>query len=173
MSAFSVQKVDGPVLHGADVLFDEYRALYGCASDVPAAAAFLRERLQRSESVLFVASRRGVAAGFAQLYPSHSSVLMSRTFVLNDLYVRHAYRRKGVGRLLVDAVAGFARQAGATGITLSTEASNAIAQKLYLSAGWSMDTQFRSFHLQFANDVVAKEPARSTGAGTEIAAGKP
>jgi hypothetical protein len=56
-------------------LFDAYRQFYGQRSDPAAAREFLRDRLERDESVIYVAYADGrEAAGFTQLYPSFSSV---------------------------------------------------------------------------------------------------
>jgi len=94
---------------------------------------------------VLVARRDGAMAGFVQLYPMYSSVRMARTWILNDLYVDAATRRKGVARALLDAAADFAREDGAAGIALETTVDNAAARALYRSAGWQEDaTQWYS-----------------------------
>jgi len=126
-------------------LFDAYRRFYGQASDVPRARQWLRERLRFGESAVLVARRDGAMAGFVQLYPMYSSVRMARTWILNDLYVDAATRRKGVARALLDAAADFAREDGAAGIALETTVDNTAARALYRSAGWQEDaTQWYS-----------------------------
>lgn len=126
-------------------LFDAYRRFYGQDSDVPRARQWLRERLRFGESAVLVARRDGAMAGFVQLYPMYSSVRMARTWILNDLYVDAATRRKGVARALLDAAADFAREDGAAGIALETTVDNATARALYRSAGWQEDaTQWYS-----------------------------
>ena len=82
-------------LDALSVLFDEYRQFQGQPSDVAAARAFLLQRFDHGESVLFIAHAGAAPVGFAQLYPSFSSVSLSRVFVLNDLYVRASARRGG------------------------------------------------------------------------------
>ena len=84
-------------------LFDAYRQFYGQKPDLPGATAFLRERLTRGESVVFLALDGEAALGFVQLYPSFSSVRMRPIWVLYDLFVTEAARRGGVARLLMDA----------------------------------------------------------------------
>src|SRR5688500_17669236 len=88
-------------------LFDAYRVVYRRASDVAAARSFLEARWERSESVIFAARLRGEdrLAGFAQLYPTFSSVSLAPTAVLNDLFVAPHARRHGVDAALVDASA--------------------------------------------------------------------
>ena len=104
---------------------------------MPRARDFLRERLQRDESVILLATRDGVAVGFTQLYPMFSSVRTARIWLLNDLYVAERMRRGGVARGLLDAAAQFAREVGAAGLMLETSRDNAAARALYLAAGWS------------------------------------
>ena len=123
-------------------LFDAYRQFYGRASDVDAVRAFLLARFNHGESVLFLAREDHVAIGFAQLYPSFSSVSLARTFILNDLFVAPQARRKGVGSKLLAATVEFAKTVGAVRISLSTATSNDSAQALYQAAGWTRDEQF-------------------------------
>jgi len=123
-------------------LFDAYRQFYGRASDVDAVRAFLLARFNHGESVLFLAREDHVAIGFAQLYPSFSSVSLARTFILNDLFVAPQARRKGVGSKLLAAAVEFAKTVGAVRLSLSTATSNGTAQALYQAAGWTRDVQF-------------------------------
>jgi ribosomal protein S18 acetylase RimI-like enzyme len=117
-------------------LFDAYRQFYGQASDLQRARDWLRQRLQRDESVVFVAERDRTAIGFTQLYPAFSSVRTARTWILNDLYVAENARRSGAARALLDAAVRFARDDGAAGISLETAHDNAPARALYVAAGW-------------------------------------
>jgi len=120
-------------------LFDAYRQFYQQPGDLQRAGDFLRERLQRDESVILLASRDGAAVGFTQLYPIFSSVRTARTWLLNDLYVAERTRRGGVARGLLDAAAQFAQEGGAAGLMLETSPDNAPARALYRAAGWSED----------------------------------
>lgn len=128
-------------------LFDAYRQFYGRTSDVAAATAFLRERFNHGESVLFIAHVGTQPVGFAQLYPSFSSVSLARTYVLNDLYVDERHRRAGTGHLLLNTAAHFAQALGAIRLTLSTARHNTTAQSVYADAGWQRDEQFLVYHL--------------------------
>ncbi|RPE75537.1 GNAT family N-acetyltransferase [Vulcaniibacterium tengchongense] len=139
-------------------LFDAYRAFYGQPSDPGRARGFLRERLQRGESVALLAERGGAAIGFVQLYPTFSSVRAGRLWILNDLYVAAEARRGGVARALLDAAAGFARGEGAVGIALETARDNAAARALYRAAGWE-ESETQWYALSFA--PAAAEPAEA------------
>ena len=129
-------------------LFDAYRRFYGQAPDVARARDWLRTRMRVGESVVLVAEREGGIVGFIQLYPMFSSVRTARTWILNDLFVAEAARRRGVARALLDAAAAFAREDGAAGISLETTRGNTAARALYREAGWHEDdTQWYSLPL--------------------------
>lgn len=119
-------------------LFAAYRAFYAQAEDLPLAHAFLRERLQRGESVALLARLDGAATGFVQLYPSFSSVSAARTWVLNDLFVAPEARRRGVAQALLGAATAFARGDGAIRLELETDLDNREAQSLYHAMGWQL-----------------------------------
>jgi ribosomal protein S18 acetylase RimI-like enzyme len=129
-------------------LFDAYRQFYGCAPDVEAARTFLRERLERGESVVFVAVADGRGVGFTQLYPTFTSVGAARAWVLNDLYVSPDARQKGIGRRLMDAARQLAVETGAAHLELATAKDNAFAQALYRSCGYKKDERFERFTLR-------------------------
>jgi ribosomal protein S18 acetylase RimI-like enzyme len=127
-------------------LFDSYRQFYGRESDIRAAREFLLARFNHGESAVFIAHDANVPIGFAQLYPSFSSVSLARTFVLNDLFVHESSRRKGVASLLLAAAVEFGKSSAAARLSLSTAISNDTAQALYQSAGWRRDEQFFVYH---------------------------
>lgn len=128
-------------------LFDAYRQFYGQSSDKSAARAFLEDRLEHGQSVILIAIQGERNVGFAQLYPSFSSVRLSRTFILNDLFVAPDVRATGVGRILLDASCTYGRQVGAAQLSLSTAVDNASAQALYERAGWTRDTEFYAYDI--------------------------
>ena len=125
------------------LLFDAYRQFYGQAPAPMAAAAFIAERLAKSESVIFLArGETGEAIGFAQLYPAFSSVAMKRMWYLNDLFVAASARQQGVARALLKQVAIFARETDALTVKLATAISNLPAKALYESEGYQKVVAF-------------------------------
>ncbi|MFM5148523.1 GNAT family N-acetyltransferase [Aeromonas rivipollensis] len=125
------------------LLFDAYRQFYGQAPAPMAAAAFIAERLAKSESVIFLArGETGEAIGFAQLYPAFSSVAMKRMWYLNDLFVAASARQQGVARALLKQVATFARETDALTVKLATAVSNLPAKALYESEGYQKVVAF-------------------------------
>lgn len=123
-------------------LFDAYRQFYRLPGDPERERLFLSERLERDQSVIFLAFEGADAIGFTQLYPSFSSGAMAPIFILNDLFVAPEARKRGVASMLLEAAASYARQVGAIRLVLSTELSNTTAQAVYERTGWKRDTVF-------------------------------
>ena len=122
-------------------LFDAYRGFYSQPSDIKGARAFLKERLEKKDSVIFMAfNDLNKPAGFVQLYPSFSSVSMQHLYILNDIFVAPEDRNIGAGSKLLYHAQEFAKKVGAKGLTLET-ATNNPAQFLYEKYGWKRDTE--------------------------------
>ncbi len=128
-------------------LFDGYRVFYNQASDAQAAQQFLYDRLANNESVIFIARHDDAAVGFTQLYPSFSSVVMQRIWILNDLFVLPTARGQGVAEALLRRAAQFAKETQAKRLVLSTAIDNIAAQRLYEKLGWQRDTMFFHYEL--------------------------
>lgn len=130
-------------------LFNQYRIFYKQFSDIGMAKAFIDERLQHNESVIFVAidddSQQPV--GFTQLYPKYSSVRLSKNWILNDLYVAEDYRKQGIGEKLIKTAMDFARNNGSTFVQLETAINNFTAQHLYENIGFVKQGNDEEFFL--------------------------
>lgn len=128
-------------------LFDQYRQFYEQPADSSLAHRFIQQRMTRAESVIFVApgEARGSLIGFCQLYPSFCSVAAAPILVLYDLFVSPGARRSGVAEALVFAAQDYARAQGVARMDLTTARSNAQAQALYESLGWSRDDVFLAY----------------------------
>lgn len=127
-------------------LFEAYRVWYQKEPDRAAARAFLHERIERSESVIYLAVADDKVVEFTQLYPLFSSTRMKRVWLLNDLFVQAAYRGKGISRLLLERAKELARQTGACEIMLETAKTNTIGNQLYPSAGFELGNDFNWYH---------------------------
>ncbi|PWJ54215.1 Acetyltransferase (GNAT) family protein [Quadrisphaera granulorum] len=151
-------------------LFRGYLEFYECPREPAAVTAYLTARIANGESVVLIAeapaaeapaaevpatedpaadgpAHRGAALGFAQCYPTWASLELAPAWVLYDLFVDPAARGRGVGRVLLRAVAERARAAGATTAVLETAHTNTAAQALYESEGWVPDTTYRTYAL--------------------------
>jgi GNAT superfamily N-acetyltransferase len=71
-------------------------------------------------------------AAYSFLWPA---VGASRSLFLKELYVPEAYRRSGVGRLLMQAVLETATGLGCSRVEWTTDADNAAAQAFYARLG--------------------------------------
>lgn len=147
MTSLTVVRADAFSLDRLVSLFDGYRQFYGQASDPEGARAFLAERLNRGESVVFLALDGETPLGFTQLYPSFTSVGMRRIWILNDLFVAPAGRRRGVGQALLARARQHGVETGAARLTLSTATDNGTAQALYEAQGWQRDDRFHTYNL--------------------------
>ena len=145
-----MQIIQAGVEHVAQVapLFDAYRQFYRQPSDLAGAAAFLRERIERKESVVFLAVLDGAAAGFTQLYPCFSSTSMKRLWILNDLYVVPEARRHGLAKALMERARQLALETSAESLALETAVDNHNAQRLYEQLGWIRDEEFFRYALR-------------------------
>ena len=123
-------------------LFDAYRVIFEQGSNLSLAQEFLGDRLSNSESVIFCAYTLDErCAGFAQLYPSFSSVSAKRIWILNDLFVSEFVRGMGIGTKLLSEIQAFGEETQAKGILIETTVSNTGAQKLYESNGYQKVTE--------------------------------
>jgi len=119
----------------------KYRDFQGVVSqDIEEIKAFIRERIVKSESCIFVAisNATGAIIGFIQLYPVFSTVSLKRQWLLNDFFVAEEARNSGVGSALMEAVIEYFR-GNAKGFILITEKTNAGAKRFYDRYGWKTD----------------------------------
>ncbi len=123
-------------------LFRNYLKFYG--QDVPDGPVreYVTARREASDSVVLVAELDGEVVGFAQSYPTWSSVSLGPVWVLNDLFVDPAIRGSGAGRALVRETCARATAAGAVRVSLATAWDNMAAQSLYESEGFVRDADF-------------------------------
>ena len=133
-------------------LFDDYRVFFGEQSNMPLAQQFLADRLHHTESAIFFAQTpEEQCVGFAQLYPSFSSVSAGRVWILNDLFVTESARGMGIGTKLLGEIKAFGTDSNAKSILVETMASNSGAQKLYETTGYQ-EVSDRLFYEQVISD---------------------
>ena len=144
---FEVVRASAAHVDLAVPLFDGYRRFYGQPRDPEGARGFLQERTARGESALFLALEGTEGLGFAQLYPSFSSVSMKRLWILNDLFVAPEARRRGVAAALLEEARRLAVETRAKGLELATATENLPAQRLYERLGWERDDAFHHYFL--------------------------
>jgi GNAT superfamily N-acetyltransferase len=153
-AVFAIRQAVFADIDALSAMFDRYRQFYKRPTDVAGARAFLAQRFDHGESVVFLAEADRAEGqreliGFTQLYPSFSSTSMGRVFVLNDLFVAESARRQGVAAALLKAAVDYGKAMGAVRVSLNTDVQNSAAQATYVGQGWVQDTGYYTytFHL--------------------------
>lgn len=123
-------------------LFDAYRQFFTGGNDLARSAAFLRERLERDECVVFSARLDAEPVGFIQLYPLWSSWYCARIWFLSDLYVADSARRHGAGAMLVERVKEYAAETGASSVMVELPLSEPHLRNFYARLGFHEDPVF-------------------------------
>jgi GNAT superfamily N-acetyltransferase len=130
-------------------LFGGYLEFYGVTAEPDLVRRFLSTRIAQRDSVILLAEGKDQPAlGFAQIYPTFSSLSLSPAWILNDLFVCPRARRGGVARALIRACVANARRAGAVSIELKTAHDNDPARRLYENEGFEKETKFVCYQSQ-------------------------
>lgn len=80
--------------------------------------------------------------------------LLPREIDIHNLAVHHAYRRRGIGRALLETVVEEARRQGVSRVTLEVRKSNEAAQKLYHANGFSSKGVRKGYYSDDGEDAV-------------------
>jgi ribosomal protein S18 acetylase RimI-like enzyme len=134
-------------------LFDQYLVFYKKPSNIEKHKSFLKERIENNEAVIFIAFDNTIkekAIGFALIYPTFSSILLSKILILNDLFVDSTIRNNGTGEKLILKTIELAKELGVNLVRLRTAKNNIIAQGLYHKMGFVRDD------LVFTYDLAVK-----------------
>lgn len=140
--ALRVTTCDTPAtLAAANDLFNRYRHHYGEPPDRDEhALGWLTEMVESGMLTVYTASPGSATdappIGLATGHAMPASLTMGRFWQLRDLYVLPRARGRGAATALVDAVRDAARAAGATRLSLVTEADNHAALGLYRRLGF-------------------------------------
>lgn len=134
-------------LQQIEPIFNLYRSFYGEEKNTEATLKFLEQRIKKNESMILFAKENEEILGFVQIFNSFSSATLSRTFILNDLYVIESARNRGIASALIAKVLEQAKMDNCSRVSLST-AKNNPAKKLYEKIG------FRESKFKFYNYVL-------------------
>ena len=129
-------------------VFDLYRIFYKQKSNIKEACRYIKARLEANESIIFFIKDKERCIGFTQLYPTFDSVNLRKKIVLYDLYICEDYRRKGNGKILMNAAKDYAQLNKFGSIELSTNKGNIQGQSLYEALGYIRDQEFYSYDLE-------------------------
>ncbi len=147
----NIRRADIHDLDSLVTLFDAYRTWYRKESNLEQARLFLSDRINKEESIIFVATIENKVVGFTQLYPLFSSTRMKRLWLLNDLFISPEARGKGLSKQLLMASQNLCRETGACAVSLETEISNTIGNNLYPKMGFELN-ETHNFY-EWSNDT--------------------
>ena len=133
-------------------LFDLYRQFYKYKSEIKKSTQYIKERISKKESTIFLCYCDKEPAGFVQLYKTFDSLNINKKLVLYDLYVMREFRKKGIGKMLMNKSKDFALKNKINLIELSTAINNKKAQSLYESLDYVQDKEYYNYYL----DVIKK-----------------
>jgi ribosomal protein S18 acetylase RimI-like enzyme len=132
-------------LHNIVPVFDAYREYFQQERNPLAVQKYLFDKFEHRESVMFVAEKQSQIVGFAQLYPTFSSLTLQRVWTLNDFFIIQNYRNRGIGQQLVLAVKEYGALTKAKGIELTVQHANTKEWNFWEKRGFMMDKEFRSY----------------------------
>jgi GNAT superfamily N-acetyltransferase len=129
----SVRRDDFPAWR---VLWDGYNAFYGRSGatalpDEVSAMTWSRFFDAYEPMHALVAESAGLLLGLTHFLYHRSTIQVSPTCYLQDLYTAESARGHGIGRALIEAVYAHARSAGSTRVYWQTHESNTLAMQLY------------------------------------------
>lgn len=130
----AVQPGDGKAIHA---MVEALAVSHGEQAHFVAAAADYETALFAPGTAIggFIALVEGVPAGCAIWHRSFSTFRGKETLYLEDLSVLPAFRRRGIARELLKAMAQLAAERGASAISWLMMPWNEAARKLYSEAG--------------------------------------
>lgn len=111
----------------ADFDWDEYKQHQG-----------LTLMLNNSRGCVLVAENKGRIVGMCTGQVVISTAEGGPAVLVEDVVVAQEARGQGVGRALLEAMASWARERGATRMQLLADANNTSALQFYHQAGWRM-----------------------------------
>lgn len=131
-------------LNDLATLFDGYRTFYKQDSNIEAAKRFLKQRMLKNDSIIYIAYNNDEAVGFTQMYPLFSSVSMKPIYMLNDLFVSSKHRGEGIGEALIHRAKRLCQSENNKGLAIQTAFDNP-AQHLYERLGFVKDSDLQFF----------------------------
>ena len=116
-----------------------------------------RAELERRESVMLVARRAGATT--ASLFEKRVEGFIAARLVgdelhINNIGVRDASRRRGLGSSLLSTALRWGAREGALAASLEVRSSNIVAQTLYLRHGFEVVGRRKNYYRQPSDDAL-------------------
>jgi GNAT superfamily N-acetyltransferase len=115
--------------------------------DADHARAAIAQAIEDPESAVLVAEHRGDLLGLCTAYLDLNSVRFGPRCWVEDLAVSPEHRSQGVGKALLDAAKGWARERGATHLELDSGDARADAHRFYEREGPSWTSRCFAWEL--------------------------
>jgi ribosomal protein S18 acetylase RimI-like enzyme len=140
--------------------FDSQRFLAGRNRTPADYASFMGKQIAKPDVIVLVADDHGDVIGYAYAAVESYDYMSLRgpAGVLHEIIVDPEYRRRGTGRLLLDATLAELEARGAPRVVLTTAERDEAAQHLFDRVG------FRRTMIEMTRELDAKPPARSDSA---------
>ncbi len=140
-------------------MLGELLAAHDTAAPADFAASLARDGFgEQPRFEALIAERDGEALGVALFYPAYRPSLAGPGLVMEDLYVRPAARRLGVGRRLLARLAALARARGCKYIEWTVAGDNEAARAFYAASGAGLRAGKASYQLDGdALDALARD----------------
>jgi ribosomal protein S18 acetylase RimI-like enzyme len=118
--------------------FDQQRFIAPTPGTPNAYGSYLGSLLEDSKIVILVADQSGEVVGYAYagIEGTDYMALRGPAGAIYDILVDPPYRRRGIGRKLLDTTIDALKTLGAPRVVLSTAERNADAQRLFEGAGF-------------------------------------
>jgi ribosomal-protein-alanine N-acetyltransferase len=126
----------------------EIMAIERTAYAYPWSERFFRQEMQVECARSFLAESEGRIAGYILFW------LMPGEIDIHNIAVHKDFRRRGLGRSLLENVIIEARNRAATRITLEVRKSNTGAQKLYESVGFTVSGVRKGYYSDDGEDAL-------------------
>ncbi|ACV27548.1 GNAT family N-acetyltransferase [Kangiella koreensis] len=137
--------------------FDSYRQRYKQPSEPQKIEQFLRQMLEQETSVIFISYEGDELTGFAQLYPSYSSIGLAPIWTLNDFYVFGGTGRKQTAEALLSAAKDLCEETNAIRIEVTTRKENHRLHKIYREFGFEKDFKYDYYFLRIDEQDIASK----------------
>ncbi|WP_133545582.1 GNAT family N-acetyltransferase [Mesocricetibacter intestinalis] len=127
-------------------LFESYRRAHGMPENPERTLAFLNNRIRFSESIIFIATDKGRAVGFIQLYPRLSALRLQRYWQLTDIFVAEPANKPEIYSALIGKAKEFVCFTQSKRLVAEQE-PGVVQQELWEGQGFKLNPQKSFFEL--------------------------
>jgi ribosomal-protein-alanine N-acetyltransferase len=128
---------------------DEIMAIERASFPFPWSPRFFLQEIQVPCARSVLAQADGKIVGYVLFW------LLPDEVDIHNIAVRSEYRRRGIGRMLLQQVVAAARKRQSNRVTLEVRKSNIAAQTLYRSAGFAMTGVRKGYYSDNGEDALA------------------